>query len=75
MFRDRQVSAFSVSLAIHLASFAMLLLAMRHAVHAPVPAPETADRGLPRIMWLNAPGPGGRRWRRWRPPEGTGAPR
>ena len=59
LVRDRQASAFSVSLAIHLASFAMLLLAMRQAAHAPVPAPATADRVIPRMVWLNAPGPGG----------------
>ena len=56
---DRQASALSVSLAIHLASFALLLLAMRQAVHAPVAAPEAADRAIPRMVWLNAPGPGG----------------
>jgi len=59
LVRDRRASAFSVSLAIHLASFAMLLLGMRHAVPAPVPAPETANRALTRMVWLNAPGPGG----------------
>jgi protein TonB len=57
--RDRQASALSVSLAIHLASCAMLLLAMRQAVLVPVSAPETADRAIPRMVWLNAPGPGG----------------
>src|SRR6185369_6076992 len=57
--RNRQASALSVSLAIHLTSFAMLLLAMRQAVHEPVPAPENADRAIPRMVWLNAPGPGG----------------
>ena len=57
--RDRRAPAFSVSLVIHIALFAALLLAMRRGAQAPVTAPASPDRAIPRMVWLNAPGPGG----------------
>jgi protein TonB len=58
-FRDRRAPALSASLALHVALFAALLLAMRHAAPATGSTSNAPDRAMPRMVWLNAAGPGG----------------
>ena len=55
----RRTPAFCVSLACHLACFAALMLLMRHGARAPISTAAEPDRAMPRMVWLNAPGPGG----------------
>ena len=56
---DRRGPAFGASLACHLAVFATLVLVMRHGGHTAHSPSVSPDREMPRMVWLNAPGPGG----------------
>jgi protein TonB len=54
----RRTPAFGVSLAVHLASAAAIILLMRHGARSPISA-AAEDRAIPRLVWLKDPGPGG----------------
>jgi protein TonB len=59
VFKAGRVSALTVSFAFHLALFSALVFVMRRDAHAPDSSARAVEEPLPRMVWLNAPGPGG----------------
>jgi protein TonB len=55
----RRAPAFGASFACHLVFFAALLVLMRQSARAPISAAAEPDRAIPRMVWINAQGPGG----------------
>jgi periplasmic protein TonB len=55
----RRAPALGVSFACHLVFFAAVLVLMRQSARAPIPTAAEPDRAMPRMVWLNAAGPGG----------------
>ena len=55
----RRSPAFGISLALHLACAAAVMLLMRYGARVPISAAAEPDRALARMVWLKDPGPGG----------------
>ncbi|HEX3644765.1 MAG TPA: energy transducer TonB [Vicinamibacterales bacterium] len=55
----RRASALGASFAGHVVFLAAVLVLMRQSARAPGSTAAEPDRAMPRMVWLNAPGPGG----------------